>query len=373
MDIDYSFGYDSIYLEDRIIKFGSQNKDSDLSNVPILSINELLRRYSYIYDNAGIILGQLINEARMRNLSIGDRLANNVNIYINENNKALDSDNNIFVLLEEFLLGDTTLEDTKFYSLINKISSDSNLFKYTKGQFVNEDVKDFNVRVILEFVSFMIEQQAGAYICKGTKDNKLYDENGYLKCVAISDIKEKLKMLRPYFDIVLYQNKENGRWNGKRSIWNDRRDEFEVSYTLVDFNDFNKNFCNPKKDDFDNIVVIPEKAIQSIYCRNHGELPWNMKAKCVSDDSLDRPNNTSCCGNEFLVNESDLFVVGDNSYHLCSCCGYIVKVDVNDKIFSRVKKRCGEDGTYLRKKLLYSELMSLDKGIGEKSLVKKYN
>lgn len=373
MDIDYSFGYDSIYVEDKTIRLGGYSKDSSLSNIPVLSINELLRRYSFIYDNAGIILGQIINEAKYRKLSIGERLANNVNININDNNKASDEVDDIFVLLEEFLLGDINSEETKFYSIINRISSDNDLFCYTKKQFVNEDVKDFNVRVILEFVSFMIEQQAGTYICEDFINNKVYDENGFVKCVSISDIKEKLKMLKPYFDIVFYQNKENGRWNGKRRVLIDRRDEFKVLYTLVDYNDFNKYFCNPKKDDFDNIVVIPEKAIQSIYCKNHEELPWNMKVKCVSDDSIERPSNTSCCGNEFLVKEENLFVVGDSSYHLCSCCGYIVKVNVSDKILERARRKCSEDSTYLRKKILYSELMSLDKGEGAKSLIKKYN
>ena len=36
------------------------------------------------------------------------------------------------------------------------------------------------------------------------KDNRLYDSEGYVRVVTISDIKERLKMLRPYFDIVLY-------------------------------------------------------------------------------------------------------------------------------------------------------------------------
>lgn len=376
MDIEYGFGYDDIdvwsYVENRDVKYSSPSKVRE-NNFPILTINELLRRYNFLYDNAGIILGQLINEAKMRNLSIGERLASNVNININENNKALDEDNDIFVLLEEFLLGDRNLEDTDFYSLIMKIRSDKDLFKYTKKQFVNEDIKDFNVRVILEFVSFMIEQQKGSYICSKSKDNRLYDSEGYVRVVTISDIKEKLKMLRPYFDIVLYENKENGRWNGKRRIWSDRRDEFEVGYTLVDFNDFNKYFCNPKKDEVDNIVYIPEKAIQSIYCQHHEELPWNMKVKCCDDDSFERPKYTSCCGREFFVNEESMFVVGDHSYHLCTECGYIVKVDVSDKIFKRISKRCSEDSTYLRKMVLYSELINIDKEDSVKSLVKKTN
>ena len=377
MDIEYGFGYEDLdvwsYVENRDVKYGSPSKGIEKVNVPILTINELLRRYNFLYDNAGIILGQLINEAKMRNLSIGERLASNVNININENNKALDEDNDIFVLLEEFLLGDRNVEDTDFYSLIMKIKFEKDLFKYTRKQFVNEDVKDFNVRVILEFVSFMIEQQKGCYICSGSKDNRLYDSEGYVRVVTISDIKEKLKMLRPYFDIVLYENRENGRWNGKRRIWSDRRDEFEVGYTLVDYNDFNKYFCNPKKDDFDNIVFIPEKAIQSIYCQHHEELPWNMKAKCCDDDSFERPKNTSCCGREFFVNEENMFVVGENSYHLCSECGYIVKVDVSDKIFERISKRCSEDSTYLRKKMLYSELINIDREDSVKSLVKRPN
>ena len=373
MDIEYFDGNfntsDSSffsYVENRDVKYKTNSKVQLEDKVSIFVINELLNRYSFIYENAGVILGQLIHESNLLNLSIGNSLSKNTNIYLNEYNCPLQKECKLFSLLEEFLLGDIPVENTSFYAVIKSINEDENLFKRTKIQFVNEDVKDFNMRVILEFVSFMIEHQKGAYVTTRASDGnyeRVYDHAGFVKTISISDIKQKLKALRPYFDIVFYQNRENGMWNGKRRIWADRRDEFEVNFTLVDFNYFNKCFSDTTYQGdiyLENFYRLPEDTIQSIYTKYHDELPWNMKVKCFSDNSCVRPRNTSSCGSEFLVKEEDMFVIDDNVYHLCSNCGYIVRVSVNHRIKNRIKRRCSEDNNYLRKKEIMSELMGLN-------------
>lgn len=387
MDLEY-FDYNSgisessffSYVEERNLKYKLSDKVPFEKDTSLLEINELLKRYSFIYENTGIILGQLIYESSSKNLSISKRLSSNTNIYINDGNIGLDDEFDLFCSLEEFLLGDIPIEDTSFYDVINRIKDNDDLFKCTKKQFVNEDVIDFNMRVILEFVSFFIEQQVGSYILNKNIDKyeKVYDDSGYVKCISITDVKQKLKALRPYFDILFYKNKMYGMWDGKRRIWIDRRDEFRVDSTKVYYNSFNMCFCDCRHQEnsllgeyYENTFRLPEQAIQSVYCRYHSELPWNMQIVCSSDSFFERPNGTSCCGKEFSVKESELFVVNNNAYQLCSNCGYIVKVDVDDKILSRIKRNCNEDDNYLRKKLLLSELINIDKEGTVKSLVKK--
>lgn len=388
MDLEYlgdelifDFNSSSIfsYVENKYIIYDIKAKGHE--EVPIVIINELLNRYCFIHDNAEIIIGQLIYEAMINDMNIWKRLSDNTNIRIDANNIALEKKTNLFCLLEEFLIGDISFEETEFYKKICEIRDNEWLFSYTKKQFANEDVRDFNMRVVLELASFMIEQQKGSYIWKKADDGtheRVYDHEGFVKTVTTSDVRNKLKSLLPYFDILFYQNKEDGRWDCKRRVWSDRRDEFEVNYTLVDGNCFNKcfsDYCYSYSDlvskYFENSYRLPEKVLQRIYCRYHDELPWNMKVKCSGDNSFIRPDNTKCCGEEFFVREEDLFCIEDGVYQLCGNCGYIVKVDVKDKIKDRVKKRCSEDSNLLRKKMILSELTSLSHDNDVKLLVKR--
>lgn len=57
--------------------------------------------------------------------------------------------------------------------------------------------------------------------------------------------------------------------------------------------------------------------------------------------------------------EESLFAIEDNVYHLCNHCGYIVKVNVTDKIKERVKKRCSGDHDFFKKRLLLSEFINI--------------
>ena len=101
----------------------------------------------------------------------------------------------------------------------------------------------------------------------------------------------------------------------------------------------------------------------NLYLEGHDELAYNLTSICAGDDSIDRPIGTSPCLSNFKISEENIFCLGDNFYHLCSGCGYIVNVSdkiTNPIIRNRIKSRCSEDHFSLKKHLLLSELTMLD-------------
>ena len=101
----------------------------------------------------------------------------------------------------------------------------------------------------------------------------------------------------------------------------------------------------------------------NLYLEGHDELAYNLTSICAGDDSIDRPIGTSPCLSNFKISEENIFCLGDNFYHLCSGCGYIVNVSdkiTNPIIRNRIKSRCSEDDFSFKKHLLLSELTMLD-------------
>ena len=126
----------------------------------------------------------------------------------------------------------------------------------------------------------------------------------------------------------------------------------------------------------DNNSILTEEEKQEIYLRYHDELPWNLDIRCAIEDQaiptlveleITRPDNTHPCGNHFHVKEEDIFVNPKDRqyryYMLCPHCGYIVHIPsnlINDNIQKRIEERCQKDPNLFRKKMLYSELLSLE-------------
>ena len=117
---------------------------------------------------------------------------------------------------------------------------------------------------------------------------------------------------------------------------------------------------------------LSEKDKQEIYLKLHDELPWDLKIECkmeelngnyINDYRLKRPQDTKPCGCTFNVKEGQIFVSAQGFYHLCSQCGFIVKVPNNllsENMQNRIKVRCNKDKNLFRKMELLSELQALD-------------
>lgn len=140
------------------------------------------------------------------------------------------------------------------------------------------------------------------------------------------------KMERGFKEIPIYQN---GRIIGYKKI---------PDYQMVTAN------------------LSPEDCLK-LYIEGHDELAYNLSGQCCEDDSIKRPEGTKPCLSSFSINEENIFCLGDNFYHLCSGCGYIVNITdkiTNPRIGRRIINRCSEDSFSLKKHLLLSELTSLD-------------
>ena len=75
---------------------------------------ELIKRYCYFYENSIVILGQIISEFGPREIVLKNRLTNNLNLVLDDNNKPLVEERNIdfLTLVEEAFLGEKPLEET---------------------------------------------------------------------------------------------------------------------------------------------------------------------------------------------------------------------------------------------------------------------
>ena len=345
---------------------------------------ELIKRYCYFYENSIVILGQIISEFGPREIVLKNRLTNNLNLVLDDNNKPLVEERNIdfLTLVEEAFLGEKPLEETRFYKIMEKINNDPELFIESKKVFGRDVdlINDHNMRVLIELVRFLIDCQKYTFLHKEVGDVylPLYNEDDELSCLTNFDCIEKQRVLSKYFEIFFYQNKENGRWSGNSSRSTHYGDDIILSNfidgSLVGYNLFTGAFCDVRlfynSEELEmNKTEIPLELLQQVHYKYHDELPWNMEVDCVSDNSFERPNNTTSCGNKVRINEESLFTIGANAYQICPMCGYIVQVDnIKSHIFNRVQKRCAEDKDYILKKKLISELISL--GGGNKVKVK---
>ena len=343
-----------------------------------IQTKELIKRYCYFYENAPVILCQIVSEMSkdFDLMFLKNRIMDSINLSLNDKNIPLREENGFefITFVEEAFLGEKPLEKTKFYKIMDKINSSPHILQEAKMVFERDVdlINDPNMRVLIELMKFLVNSQHFITIFEEKWEGDYapaFNENSELAFLTKYDCLEKSTVLNKYLEIVLYQNKENGLFDGfsGRTVYS--VDEValknHVRETLVGYNLFTGAFCDTRLYiDSDYVEVnkdkIPTKLIQEVHYKYHDELPWDMEVECISDDTYKRPNNTKSCGNRIRVNEDLLFTIGNNAYQICPECGYIVMVpNVKKYIFERVKKRCEEDKDYLHRKELVSELIAL--------------
>ena len=119
---------------------------------------------------------------------------------------------------------------------------------------------------------------------------------------------------------------------------------------------------------------LTSEDIRSVYFGYHNEIPWDTKTTCKkSHDIVKRDEESSCCGNEFYVNEDNAFCVCGEILQVCPNCGYLVNVSdkMNYSIRRRIEYRDYYDKDALRKRELLAELVKINGIDDAKALVKR--
>ena len=327
---------------------------------------ELLKRYCFLYENAKIIIFSYMLSCDCR----GDIFKNDakkikdaiLEYILLTMCKSIDTRNfqDFLEIFEEGMLGYETLEDTTFYKEIDGLKSTllfKSLIEREKDLIIESRAfdNDFYFELVLRMLSAFIDVQS----------NSTLINNKYLENISSNMMLPKLKreVLSRYYDIFSFINDpDKQRQYGNCFIY------FKPARcTLVSYNEFIGAFsggykCRSFVSKNDNGPSFSQ--IKEVYFKYHDELPYDLEIECVSDSDISKPEGISSCGSKFNINEKEIFCVDGSFYHLCSNCGYIVKVPsslLKPIIQERIIKRSREDSLLFRKKELLSELTSLDK------------
>ena len=324
-----------------------------------INIDEMKKRYLFLAENSLFLLAPLLREKH--NISGQSCVEFKNDIYL-------------LVLLEKYLFSDTKVEESELYK--NVLEFKNNPFYidiYNRGIDLN---KKFEIDLSnIDTAMFLILESVRSYI------------EGQPKCF---NKYRKLCVLDEYFRVLRYSN------DGK--VW--------TSGYIFDGTDLLNNVDSHSINRFDKISLpsinvlsdgegyskflsgfrvrrnfrdktyscngLSEEDKKDIYLKLHDELAWDLEIKCemeepelrtMIDSRLIRPDNTSPCDFSFRISEGNIFVYGRNFYHLCSNCGFIVKVDnslLSEGIQKRIRERCSNDKNLFRKMELISELHALD-------------
>lgn len=340
---------------------------------------ELKKRYLFLAKNSLFLLAPLVrSEDELSYLVRSFDYKYNKNSKKDFNGKYdlhLVSDIYLSVLLEKLLLGDEKLEDNELYKKVMKLKENPKYLERVKeglvlmqhGFLVEKiDNPDYGVFDLLKRVRCYIEGQEDCL-------NK----------------KRKLCVLDEYFRILRYSN-DGKEWTSGYALdyhdiltrfYEDKSFDSLPKYEVIPvkskgigYTNFIKAF-NVKKDWLEGVYhsnELTEKERQEIYLKLHDELPWDLEIECkleepelrsMNDTRLVRPENTKPCGSKFRISEGVIFVTKRGYYHLCSECGYIVKVPpkyISEGIGKRIRERCSKDENLFRKMEIISELQALD-------------
>lgn len=345
---------------------------------------ELVKRYLYLYENSCFILapfmyGQTQEEFRKSNQSYDfDAPLSYLNIGI------LDKINSVF---EEFLLSDKIIEDTVLYKMIESQRNDYEYLERVKRGIAlleKDNTGEDYYKTVLDIGKIL--NTTGSYI---------KEQSGDLK-----NKERKLRVLDEYCKIARYQNNSKIFGSGRNSNLNDcssftistyknepfLRDKQDIGITKNSFITTIENaLCYE-----DNQSIFTENEKLKIYLDYHDELPRDLEITCGIEEEyiplmietrLYRPENTSPCGENFIIREEEIFVNPNDTlyryYQICPHCGFIVNIPkeiLSDSIKQRIEDRCSTDEKLFRKMFLYSELFSLDKNSNQiqKTLFKNF-
>ncbi len=335
---------------------------------------ELKGRYCYVYENAAKLLAAFTEQKKEIKKGL---LKPEETYYVTEfGNIPYDK----LIELESFLLSDVPYQESEFYKWLETRKLDKEYAKKViNGVQLLRDYNNevYNPYLLVSLDAWMLLSKVRQFIAGQKSDRN--------NCI------EKLHAMEEYFKIARYTN--DGRvWRSGYLLA-----YYDVSYTINDIMTNNHNeaiyprevgdygleesemvlyLTNGNNINKDNNSILTENEKQEIFLSYHDELPWNLDMKCAIEDQatptlvefeMTRPDNTHPCGNHFYVKEEDIFINPKDRqyryYMLCPHCGYIVHIPsnlINDTIKKRIEERCQKDPNLFRKKMLYSELLSLE-------------
>ena len=323
----------------------------------------LIERYKYLYINAEFILAPFMYmqsekefEKSKKEYNISKPLCF---LYLNQ----LHSINSY---LEEFMLSDISIEDTKLYKFIEENRNNHEYNEKVKYGLLLLEKSNENLTVFLNKLDiFKIIETVIYYVSEQSSD--------------LDNKDRKLKLLDEYYKIATYKN------NGKI----DRSSKYDYIKEKKQENSYLKRPLRKKKDIGvednyfietitnaphlkENDSVFSEKEKQEVYLSLHDELPWDLEVECSRNNNDVRPNFSCPCHQKFYIKENEIFMKPrefnpiefyDKYYQVCPHCGYIVELSkeiIAPEIRKRIEKRSLNDMYLYRKMWLYSELFALE-------------
>lgn len=334
---------------------------------------QLMDRYCYLYKNSFIILGLLL--ADQAHFDFYSEISSKTDIKLYDVDICLyDKDESLrnSEVIEEFLLGDKEISDTKLHSYVEAVwSSSARMRNCKKKSFINGTNIGFSendkaMKFILDFVySFVLSQKDRSTYVYEEKDGSYKPSNSIVYgCKTVYEVekREKLDVLNRYYDILAFKNKKDETFEFKKGIDSSLE---QAEKTLVSYNSFIRAFCSDYRSrgsSWDNPYYLSFEQKKDIYFRFHDEIPFDYEVKCSSED----------CSSSYGFSEEEVFYLDNIFKTICPCCGKVNQVklpDVKriDNISKRIVTRSLNDELLEEKIKLLSELTSL----GGVSLVKE--
>lgn len=278
------------------------------------------------------------------------------------------------LLVEEYLFSEYQTPKTELELYIeNMYEYPSSIVGLLIGEYSNdlnygENKRDVAICVLLELVrSLLYNQDTNTLVKKRTSNNDLIYTSAD-SSIHPFEIRHKQSCLDEYLGLARYRNYFFDKENKFPLLSNyDLRKLTNLS--LVSSNMFLKDVNTSEG-------KLSFSDIRSVYFSYHDEIPWDTLATCKnSHDIVERDKYSSCCGNEFYVNEESAFCVCGEILQVCPKCGYLVNVSdkINYSIRRRIEHRDYFDKDVLRKRELLAELIKIGGMEDAKILVKRKN
>lgn len=341
----------------------------------------MMNRFKFLYANAPFILAEIQAEHFDEYPALCNDIKEMTGIdgtSLGPFNRKCNPDNisipYTLLLVEEYLFSEYKTSKTELETYIKNmyqypsvvvgllISEYSNIPNY------GETKKDVAVCVLLELVrSLLYNQNTNTLVKKRTSNNDLIYTSAD-SSISPFEIRYKQSCLDEYLGLARYRNYFFDKENKFPLLPNYDLSRL-TNLSLIDSNMFLKDVNTLEgKLTFDDI--------RSVYFSYHEEIPWDTLATCKkSHDIVKREEDSTCCGNEFYVNEDNAFCVCGEILQVCPKCGYLVNVSdkINYSIRRRIEHRDYFDKDVLRKRKLIAELIKVNGMDDAKALVKRKN
>lgn len=303
-----------------------------------------IERYRYLYLNAPIVLGDYFYQSNsMKNVS------NLPNILF-------------------FLLGDSSLEETKFYKTLQlyKQSEEGQRIIQSNLGLLKESSGNYDMR----FYFWTILSLVRDWLVKNTSPS-------LTRRLALQTLDE-------YFRVLRYDNDGKSYKSGYYLKFEDIenchfhylnpkcQEEIEYQYTenssYESYSNFISFFSETKDDGtFKQGYQFTDLEIEKIYISLHDQLPYRLFKECsfeLEDTVIERPKNTQPCHFQFRISEENIFTDNlGNFYQLCPNCGYINLIDeglIPDSIQDRIIARCKMNPEAKRINFITSEIINIE-------------